>query len=46
MPDGTLLERRENFMTFYAVYGPAFLETLMADFDPLDFQFKMIKINA
>ncbi|MEP7323583.1 MAG: bacillithiol biosynthesis cysteine-adding enzyme BshC [Saprospiraceae bacterium] len=44
LPDSTLLERRENFMTFYAEYGSRFIETLLQDFNPLDNQFKVIKI--
>ena len=44
MPDHTLLERKENFMTFYAEYGKAFVETLLLDFNPLDRKFKAIKI--
>ncbi|MEP7266127.1 MAG: bacillithiol biosynthesis cysteine-adding enzyme BshC [Saprospiraceae bacterium] len=44
MPDGNLLERKENFMTYYSMYGPRFFNVLLEDFNPLAFQFKMIEI--
>jgi bacillithiol synthase len=44
LPESILLERRENFMTFYAEYGSRFIETLLQDFNPLDNLFKVIKI--
>ncbi|MEO5583596.1 MAG: bacillithiol biosynthesis cysteine-adding enzyme BshC, partial [Saprospiraceae bacterium] len=44
LPESTLLERRENFMTFYAEHGGRFIETLLQDFNPLDNLFKVIKI--
>lgn len=44
MPDNGLLERKENFMTFYAEYGVAWADTLLQDFDPLDGLFKAINV--
>ncbi|MEO5583726.1 MAG: bacillithiol biosynthesis cysteine-adding enzyme BshC [Saprospiraceae bacterium] len=44
IPESTLLERRENFMTFYAEHGNKFIQTLLQDFNPLDNLFKVIKI--
>lgn len=46
LPENGLQERRENFMTFYSEYGPAFIQTLVHDFNPLDRQFKLIQIEA
>lgn len=45
MPEGKLAERKENFSTYYSMYGRQFFETLLEDFNPLDFKFKIIKIG-
>jgi bacillithiol biosynthesis cysteine-adding enzyme BshC len=46
LPENGLQERRENFMTFYSEHGPAFIRTLVHDFNPLDRQFKLIQIEG
>lgn len=45
LPETGLPERRENFMTYYAEHGKAFLLTLLEDFNPLDRQVKLIQVN-
>mgnify|MGYP001017857577 CR=1 FL=1 len=45
MPDNSLLERKENYLTFYLKYGRLFIDTLLKDFNPLDNQFKVIEIG-
>lgn len=45
MPDGNLSERKENFMTYYSIYGRALFDVLLMDFNPLDFEFKMIVVG-
>lgn len=41
-PGGGLQERRENFMPWYAREGPAFLDRLLAQLDPLDPRFSIL----
>ena len=45
MPDGNLSERKENFITYYSIYGRALFDVLLMDFNPLDFEFKMIVVG-
>jgi len=45
MPEGNLTERKENFMTYYSIYGQKLFDVLLQDFNPLDFQFKMIVVE-
>ncbi len=45
VPDNTLMERHENFMTFYSKHGQAWIDTLLHDFNPLDFKFKLIQVE-
>ena len=39
-PDNSIQERKENFMSFYDLN---FIENLLENLDPLDFQFKILK---
>ena len=39
-PDNSIQERKENFMSFYDLN---FIENLLDNLDPLDFQFKILK---
>ncbi len=41
-PGGGLLERRENFMPWYASEGPAFFDRLLTELDPLDARFSVL----
>ena len=41
-PGGGLLERRENFMPWYAREGPAFFDRLLDALDPLDPRFSVL----
>lgn len=41
-PNGGLQERRDNFMPWYAKEGPAFLDRLLAELDPLDHRFSVL----
>jgi bacillithiol biosynthesis cysteine-adding enzyme BshC len=43
-PNGGLQERSENFGPYYALYGQAFIEQLISDFKPLDFQFTLLTL--
>lgn len=45
MPDGGLAERKENFITYYSIYGQRLFDVLLKDFNPLDFEFKMIVVD-
>jgi bacillithiol synthase len=45
MPDGKLTERKENILTYYGEYGPVLLSSLLEDFNPLDFQFKLVIVE-
>ena len=38
-----LQERRQNFMPFYALEGPAFFDRLLGSLDPLDVRFSVIE---
>lgn len=40
-PDGSLQERKDNFLNFY-LNNPNFLQTLLDNFDPLDFRFLLL----
>jgi bacillithiol synthase len=42
-PGGGLQERKENFLNFY-LNDPTFIDKLLAEFDPLDFNFNVINI--
>lgn len=42
-PQNTLQERIENFGPFYAKHGPAFIQSLMNAFQPLDFKFTVLQ---
>ena len=44
-PDGSLQERRDNFLNFY-LNKPDFVETLLQLLDPLDFQFNILVEEA
>ena len=46
MPDQGLVERKENFMTFYSEYGADWTHTLLQDFNPLDGLFKAVQVNS
>ncbi len=41
-PGGGLMERRENFMPWYAKEGPAFFDRLLEELNPLDTRFSML----
>jgi bacillithiol biosynthesis cysteine-adding enzyme BshC len=41
-PHGSLQERRENFMPWYAREGPAFFDRLLSALDPLDPHFSVL----
>jgi len=41
-PEGNLQERHNNFFEFYLKYGSGFIDTLMQEFDPLDFSFTIL----
>ena len=43
-PGGELQERTENFLTFYQ-QDPHFIQKLLDHFDPLDFQFNILRYN-
>lgn len=40
-PEGTLQERKENFLNFY-INNPHFIKELLDQFDPFDFQFHIL----
>ncbi|MGB3588229.1 MAG: bacillithiol biosynthesis cysteine-adding enzyme BshC [Tunicatimonas sp.] len=40
-PEGSLQERKENFLNFY-INNPHFIEELLETFDPFDFQFHIL----
>lgn len=40
-PDGSLQERQDNFLNFY-INNPSFIEELLEQFDPFDFQFYVL----
>lgn len=42
-PDGTLHERRDNLLPWYAASGPAFLDELLEQLDPLDPVFSVLE---
>ncbi|UKJ06980.1 bacillithiol biosynthesis cysteine-adding enzyme BshC [Solitalea lacus] len=42
-PNGSLQERVDNFMPYYLKQGNGFIEMLMENFDPLDFQFTVFE---
>lgn len=42
-PEGQLQERHQNYFEFYLRYGDAFIDTLMAELDPLRFSFTVIQ---
>lgn len=44
-PDGALQERRENFAQFYVAHGKTFLNILIQEFNPLDFEFTILEIS-
>lgn len=44
-PGGQLQERRENFLPWYVREGPAFLDRLLADLDPLDPHFRVLAMQ-
>ena len=41
-PGGGLQERRDNFMPWYAQEGPAFLDRLLRELDPLEPAFSVL----
>jgi bacillithiol biosynthesis cysteine-adding enzyme BshC len=43
-PNGNLQERTDNFLNFYQ-QDPAFINQLLDKFDPLDFQFHILRYN-
>lgn len=45
-PAGGLQERRDNFMPWYTVEGPAFFDRLLAELDPLDRRFSVLAERA
>lgn len=42
-PDGGLQERKENFLNFY-LNDKAFIDKLLAEFDPLDYSFNIVNL--
>ncbi|MDF9800744.1 bacillithiol biosynthesis cysteine-adding enzyme BshC [Catalinimonas alkaloidigena] len=44
-PDGSLQERKENFLNFY-INNPAFLDEVLEHFDPLEFCFYILHEEA
>lgn len=44
-PNGSLQERNLNFSQFYLAYGRQFLETLLAETDPLALKFSIIVLD-
>ena len=43
-PHNTLQERHSNFSSFYSLYGPAFLKSLRADFQPFQQGFYILSL--
>ena len=41
-PDGKLQERKENFLSYYAQYGPKMIEEIVSAADPFDEHFKVL----
>lgn len=44
-PEGGLQERRENFLSFYATYGPQWIETMVRICNPLEGKFTVVELK-
>ncbi len=44
-PEGGLQERQENFLSFYATYGPQWIEAMVRICNPLDEKFTVVELK-
>ena len=44
-PEGGLQERQENFLSFYATYGPKWIETMVQICNPFDEKFTIVELK-